>query len=123
MSTKRRKNLKKNRLKYKKLTYKGGIFTFLKTLLVTILSITFVLGGIFIGAAAGCISTTTPITDEELALDSLTTTIYDVNGTVIAQLKGRTTKQNPSKISQVPKHLQNACGCRGSQIFEHQGVD
>jgi len=120
-------NKRKNRNRYrrKKITFKGAIFTTLKAILATFLSIAFVLGGAFVGAAASCISTTTPITDEDLALDSLTTTIYDVNGVVIAQLKGSDNKNRiPVKISQIPKHLQNAIvAVEDQRFFEHKGFD
>lgn len=131
MSNKKIKNnkkstkVKKAKSSKKKLGFSSGLRISLKTIVVLLLTISFVVGGILVGAAAGYVSTTTPITDEQLALDSLTTTIYDSKGSVIAQLKGSDNKNRiPVKLSQVPQDLQDAVvSIEDERFFDHQGID
>ena len=52
---------------------------------------------------------------------SLTTTIYDVNGTVIAQLKEATTKTESVKISQFKASSNAFVAVEDHRFFEHQG--
>jgi len=109
----------------KKLDKKALTFTILKTLLISLITVGFVIGGVLAGAALGYISTSDPVTDDQLNLVTEPTIIYDINGNVITELKSTDNKNIiPVKINEVPAYLKDAIiAIEDKRFYEHSGVD
>lgn len=81
--------------------------------------------GVVAGAAIGYITTSTAITEDDLVLGGTVTTLYDINGNVIAELKN-TDNKNILEVSfdEVPQDLKDAfVAIEDKRFYDHQGVD
>lgn len=108
-----------------KLTRRQMVFTCLKGFAAIMLTIAFIGFGVLTGAITGYITTSTAITDDDLQLGSNVTTLYDINGKVIAELKN-TDNRNIVEVTfeEVPQDLKDAfVAIEDKRFYDHQGVD
>lgn len=102
-------------------------FTCLKTLLILFLTVGFIGFGVLAGAAIGYITTSDPVTDKQLRLDSDDRTIlYDKDGKEIISLSNTDNKNQQllQSLDEVPKHFAQAVvAIEDKRFFDHNGVD
>ncbi len=119
------RKIKNDRLAELKKDKKAIFFICLKTFVSMLLAVCFVLGGVLVGGAIGYITISTPVTDEQLSLESDATIIYDLNGNVIAELNSTDNKNIiPVDFEDTPKYLRDAIvAIEDQRFYKHQGVD
>lgn len=110
----KKKNQKKKRKKKETRTKYGYLF------------IIVILLGIFIGGCVGAVSAfigiSKDIPDKEDFITSLSTTIYDIHGKIIAQLWTENREVVP--FSKIPKHMVKAViAIEDSRFYYHHGID
>ena len=102
------------------------IFTVIKTVIISLVTLFCVAAGIIGGAIAGYINTAEPIKDEQLVLAfNKTTFIYDDKGNAISKLTGKDNRDSePVSDKQAPKFLKDAIISIEDERFEtHSGID
>ncbi len=138
---------KKEKKSFKELSYEerrsflikkawSGLKISVKSLLVVILVVGCVIGGLLIGVVAACVTTTEPLTIEDLTTSTLTSFVYYADGSPVTyvaedgteeviKLKG---SENVNRvlvdIEDVPEHLPNAfIAIEDERFYTHSGVD
>lgn len=108
-----------------KLSRRQIVFTCLKGFAAMMLTLAFVGFGVLTGAIIGYITTSTAITDDDLQLGGKITTLYDINGNVIAELTN-TDNRNIVEVTfeEIPQYLKDAfVAIEDKRFYDHQGVD
>jgi len=101
------------------------IFTVTKILIVFFIALSCSIAGILGGALVGYIKTTSPISDDKLKIQTLTSFFYDSNGKQISILTGSENKNRMiARYSEIPKNLSNAfVAIEDKRFYTHNGVD
>lgn len=102
--------------------------TILKTVLILLLCVSFLIGGFGGGMLIGYISTTTPLSISDISMtDSVETSfVYDSNGTVIAKLTG---SENVDRVYVPYTDVKNTyideaiMAIEDERFLEHSGID
>ncbi|MBP5416987.1 MAG: PBP1A family penicillin-binding protein [Clostridiales bacterium] len=105
-----------------------AFFTIIKTALILLLCVSFLVGGFGGGMLIGYISTTTPLSIADISMtDSVETSfVYDSNGTVIAKLTG---SENVDRIYVAYTDVKNTyideaiMAIEDERFLEHSGID
>ena len=105
-----------------------AVLTILKTLLILLLCVSFLVGGFAGGMLIGYISTTTPLSISDISMtDTVETSfVYDSNGTVIAKLTG---SENVDRIYVAYTEVKNTyideaiMAIEDERFLEHSGID
>jgi penicillin-binding protein 1A len=107
----------------KKFLSKKNLFLALKISLVLFIVGILAVTGVIINAIYSYNKSELKVSDEQLSLDNLTTTIYDGDGEICAQLNNGANKDFVP-LSQIPEDLQNAFIALEDERFrEHNGFD
>ncbi|MDR0287891.1 MAG: transglycosylase domain-containing protein, partial [Clostridiales bacterium] len=116
---KKKKKEKKRWIKNKTLRVSIKIF------LITFLAVCCICAGLLLGVVAGCILTTQPLTDIDLKISDLTSTIYDSKGNVIQTFTGTDYSNSEwANYDEVPKNLiKGLIDIEDERFYKHSGID
>lgn len=99
------------------------LFNCIKVLFLICFTLGVILAGILGGAAFAYISTSKPVTPEQLMLKGFTTHVYDSKGNEILALQGA---QNREMVDEkdIPQYLKDAyVAIEDKRFYDHKGID